>query len=243
MKQSDDLQQEKVVAVIPVRGGSKGLPRKNILPLAGKPLLAYSIEPAQKAVSVDRVIVCTEDREIAEIAKSLGAEVPFMRPDSLGEDNVGCNEVMIWTVGKLFELNLLTSRNDIIVYLQATDLFKRAEWIDECVGALRNNPGYDAAFIGCIDHKNYWERTPAGDYIPYGGGPHPGHDNRQIKPEKYREDTGMGAAIRAYVWTEMRQRLGEKNIVIPKSYVFFDIHDAEDLFLAEQYLKYKQNHA
>ena len=233
---------ERVVAIIPARGGSKGLPRKNILPLAGKPLLAYSIEPALQAKLVDRVMVCTEDKEIAQVGRDLGAEVPFLREAALGEDHVGCNQVMVRTVQRLFEANWLQDRNDIVVYLQATDLFKRAAWIDECVQALLDNPSADAAFIGCREHKNYWERTPAGTFQPKGGGSHPGHDNRQVKPEIYREDTGMGAAIRAYVLTEQQRRLGDHNIVIPKEYTFFDIHDAETLFLAEQYLLWQKQH-
>jgi len=218
------------------------LPRKNILPLAGKPLLAYSIEPALAARSVDRVIVCTDDEEIADVALQFGAEVPFLRPPELGLDHVGCNAVMIWTVKQLFDRSILSDRRDIVVYLQPTDLFKRADWIDECVQALRNDPQADSAFIGCIEHKNYWEETPQGTFQPLGGGPHPGHDNRQVKPRIFREDTGMGAAIRAYVWTEMGKRLGERNIVIPKDYVFFDIHSSIDLFLAEQYLAFQQRH-
>ena len=163
-----------------------------------------------------------------------------MRDPALGEDHVGCNEVMVWTTNKLFEIGYLHSRDDIVVYLQPTDLFKRAEWIDECIQALLDHPEVDTAFIGCVEHKNYWEKTAEGTFRPLGGGVHPGHDNRQVKPESYREDTGMGAAIRAYMWTEQGKRIGEKNIVVPKEYTFFDIHDAETMFLAEQYLAWKE---
>ena len=69
-----------VVAVIPARGGSKALPRKNILPLAGMPLLAYTVRDAREAKRIDRTIVSTDDAEIAEVARAAGAEVPFVRP-------------------------------------------------------------------------------------------------------------------------------------------------------------------
>lgn len=76
----------KLVAVIPARGGSKSIPRKNIQPLAGKPLLAYAVEYARKCCLVDRVIVSTDCEDIAEIAISAGAEVPFLRPEELATD-------------------------------------------------------------------------------------------------------------------------------------------------------------
>ena len=70
----------KIIAVIPARGGSKGLPRKNIKPLLGKPLIAWTIEQAKKSRYTDKVVVSTEDEEIAEISRKYGAEVPFLRP-------------------------------------------------------------------------------------------------------------------------------------------------------------------
>ena len=75
-----------ILALIPARGGSKGVPRKNIRELCGKPLIAWSIEAAQKSKYIDRLVVSTEDEEIAEIARYYGAEVPFMRPPELSRD-------------------------------------------------------------------------------------------------------------------------------------------------------------
>ena len=77
----------KVLAIIPARGGSKGIPRKNIKTLAGKPLIAWSIETSLQAQGINRVIVSTEDDEIALVAKKFGAHVPFMRPLSLAQDD------------------------------------------------------------------------------------------------------------------------------------------------------------
>ena len=75
-----------MIAIIPARGGSKGLPGKNIKPLLGKPLIAYTIECALQSQSVERVIVSTDDEKIAAVAKQYGAEVPFLRPDFLATD-------------------------------------------------------------------------------------------------------------------------------------------------------------
>lgn len=84
-----------MIAFIPARGGSKGVPGKNIKPLCGKPLIAYTIEACKKAKGVDRVIVTTDDEEIAKVAKEWGAEVPFMRPDYLASDTASAVDVYI----------------------------------------------------------------------------------------------------------------------------------------------------
>lgn len=85
---------QKAVAIIPARGGSKRIPRKNIKEFFGKPLIAYSIETALKSRLFEMVIVSTDDEEIASIAKIYGAKVPFMRPESLSDDFTGSGEVV-----------------------------------------------------------------------------------------------------------------------------------------------------
>jgi len=82
-----DKGQTKILVIIPARGGSKGLPRKNVLDLAGKPLITWSIDVARACGTIDRIIVSTDDEEIASVAKAHGAEVPFMRPKDLALDN------------------------------------------------------------------------------------------------------------------------------------------------------------
>ena len=77
----------KFLGVITARGGSKGIPGKNIKPLLGKPLIAYTIEAAQKSGVFDRIILTTDDPKIAEVAKQYGCEVPFTRPKELAKDN------------------------------------------------------------------------------------------------------------------------------------------------------------
>lgn len=82
------------VAIIPARGGSKRIPRKNIKPFAGKPIVAYSIEAALQSQLFDCVIVSTDDPEIAALAESFGAEIPFLRPSELADDFTGTNDVV-----------------------------------------------------------------------------------------------------------------------------------------------------
>ena len=90
-----------MTAIIPARGGSKGLPGKNIRPLLGKPLIAYTIECAQGARSIDRIVVSTDSPEIAEVSRRFGAEIPFMRPDELATDTSEAVDNYIYTVDRL----------------------------------------------------------------------------------------------------------------------------------------------
>jgi len=101
----------KSVAIIPARGGSKRIPRKNIKNFYGKPLIAYSIEVALKSELFDRVIVTTDDDEIANVAKSYGAEVPFLRPKELSDDFTGTDDVINHT------LEYLKKNNEVYDYV------------------------------------------------------------------------------------------------------------------------------
>ena len=86
------------LAIIPARGGSKRIPRKNIKLFCGKPMIAYTIETAIKAACFDKIIVSTDDLEIAEIAQEFGAETPFLRPDHLSDDHTGTIPVIAHAV-------------------------------------------------------------------------------------------------------------------------------------------------
>jgi pseudaminic acid cytidylyltransferase len=87
------------LAIIPARGGSKRIPRKNINPFCGKPMIAWSIRAAIESQCFDRIIVSTDDKEIAAIAKEFGAEVPFVRPANLSDDHTGTNPVIAHAIG------------------------------------------------------------------------------------------------------------------------------------------------
>ena len=90
-----------ILAIIPARGGSKGIPGKNIKELAGKPLIAYTIEAARRAPSVSRVIVSTDSQEIADVAMRYGAEVPFLRPEELASDTAKTMDAVMYTLEEL----------------------------------------------------------------------------------------------------------------------------------------------
>lgn len=111
------------LCVIPARGGSKRIPRKNILTFRGKPMIAWSIQAAQGCGCFDRIIVSTDDQEIADISKLFGAEIPFIRPSDLADDHAGTREVVEHAVG---ELQLMGQAFSQVCCLYATAPFVRA---------------------------------------------------------------------------------------------------------------------
>ena len=122
----------KPLFVIPARGGSKGIPGKNIKPLGGKPLIAYSAEVARQLAPDSDICVSTDDPAIADVVREMGLEVPFMRPDYLATDNCGTYEVLLHAV-KFFEK--LGRRYDTMVLLQPTSPLRTADDVRRCLEA------------------------------------------------------------------------------------------------------------
>ena len=122
-----------MLAIIPARGGSKGLPGKNIKDLLGKPLIAYTIEAALKSSSVTRVVVSTDCNDIAEIALRYGAEVPFMRPSKLASDNARAIDVYTDLLQKLDSIKKGGLKLDSCVVLLPTCPLRNAMDIDNAV--------------------------------------------------------------------------------------------------------------
>lgn len=119
-----------VLALIPARGGSKGIPRKNLLMLAGKPLVAYSIEQALASRLITRVVVSTDDEEIARVAREYGADVPFMRPAAYAEDDSTDLDVFRHALSALMAEGY---RCECVVHLRPTGPVRRVARIDEAI--------------------------------------------------------------------------------------------------------------
>ena len=130
------------VAIIPARGGSKRIPRKNIKLFHGKPMIAYSIEAAQKSGCFDRIIVSTDDEEIAVIAKQWGAEVPFIRPSNIADDFATTIDVMKHAVDWCIEQNWLV---DKVCCIYATAPFLLSSSLQMGLSVL-DDPKIDYAF-------------------------------------------------------------------------------------------------
>lgn len=123
---------QKILAIIPARGGSKTIPRKNLKLLHGKPLIAYTIESALDSELIERVLVSTEDLEIATISKKYGAEIPFIRSKKLAEDDIPIlPDVIRYTIKKL--KNDFDYDSDIIVVLPPTVPLRKSQTIDEAI--------------------------------------------------------------------------------------------------------------
>ena len=123
-----------VLGAIFARGGSKGIPRKNLRFLGGKPLIAWAIEAARGCPSLDRLIVSTDDAEIAEVARQCGAETPFMRPEELSRDD--SPEWLAWQHA-LQTLEEQTSRRiDVMVSVPPTSPLRRSEDVERCLAQL-----------------------------------------------------------------------------------------------------------
>jgi len=142
-----------ILALIPARGGSKGIPHKNITPLAGKPLIAWTIDAAKKSKYIDRLILSSEDSEIIKVAKEYGCEAPFIRPKELAQDDTpGVDPVR-------HAINTLPEKYDYIVLLQPTSPLRIAEDIDGCIEKCVNEGHPFCVSICEPDKSPYWMVT------------------------------------------------------------------------------------
>jgi N-acylneuraminate cytidylyltransferase len=217
-----------VVAVIPARGGSKALPRKDILPLAGTPLLAHTVRDARAAKRIDRTIVSTDDAEIAEVARAAGAEVPFVRPAELATDHATTEAVLQHALAWLEREE--RARVDVIVLLEVTSPLRTPGLIDAVVARL-DDPDVDTSFTVVRDHGYLWNHD--------GGRPvrlDPGYQPRQTRAPRWRE-TGSVYATRAAV-VRRGERIGPRVTFVEQDPIdaLVDIHTAFDLWLAERIL-------
>ncbi len=178
-----------ILCLIPARGGSKSIPRKNIRPLAGKPLIAYTIACARQSDLIQRVIVSTEDREIAEIARKFGAEVPFMRPPELAQDLSPDLPVFQHALKWLKENEDYTP--ELIVDLRPTGPIRRVETVEAAIRTLMVHPEADSLksvlWPSQTPYK-MWRMNPEGYLEPLvtvPGMEEPYNMPRQLLPEVY----------------------------------------------------------
>lgn len=149
-----------ILALIPARGGSKGVPRKNIRPLLDKPLIAYTIEAALKANFIDKIIVSTDDLEIADVSKKYGAEVPFLRPDELASDNAKGIDVILHAMNWMKKnYNLF----DLILLLQPTSPLRKAEDIENALNIFLKKKAGAVVSVCEAEHSPLWMNTIGDD--------------------------------------------------------------------------------
>ena len=150
-----------MLAIIPARGGSKGVPKKNIRNLGGKPLILWTVEAALASKHVDRVILSTDDPEIVEVCRGTGVEVPFMRPAELAGDTSLAIDNYIYTIKRL--ASEFEQKHDDFIVLQPTTPLRNADDIDGAIGLFSEK---DAdSVISCVelDHPTGWLFTINGN--------------------------------------------------------------------------------
>lgn len=139
------------LAIIPARGGSKRLPRKNVLDLCGKPLIAWSIEAGLKSKYIDKVVVSSDDYEILETSKKFGAET-IKRPDELANDTATTFDAIKHAIDSL-------EKYDYIVLLQPTSPLRNEKHIDEAIELLENKQAGAIVSVCEVDHSPLWSNT------------------------------------------------------------------------------------
>ena len=231
------MSQGRYLGVITARGGSKSLPRKNLLPLLGKPLLAYTCESAMESRRLDRVIISTDDQEIADVARRWGVEVPFMRPPELAQDDTPHLPVLQHAVRWMVERE--GYRPDAVMVLQPTSPLRRAEHIDGAIEVMERTGADTVVSVVEVPHRfnpvSLMKMTPDGRLEPYLEGPMV--LRRQDKPVVYarngpvvllvsyrtlmEEGSLYGRHVRPYLMSELDS---------------FDVDTQEDLFLIESVL-------
>lgn len=221
-----------ILAIIPARGGSKRTPRKNVKLIAGKPLIAHTIEAGLKSKYINRLVVSTEDAEIAEIAKAHGAEV-IARPDELAVDTAKTAPVMVHVVE---QLELKGYKADIVVLLQATCPTRDEKIIDEGLERLLNSEK-DSIFTGFRVRKNMplWKKGFDGNNIAlYDYHFRPRHQETHLMEDIFSEN-GAFYAIKIDAFKKTGDFLGE-NVEIMETEAFVDIDSPEDFAWAEKLL-------
>jgi CMP-N-acetylneuraminic acid synthetase len=230
---------EDVICIICARGGSKGLPRKNVKLLGGVPLVARPIIQAIESGVVGTVLVSTDDEEIADIAKKFGAVVPFLRPSELAQDLTTTEDTLRHALISYEEL--INKKFEIGVFLTPTDIFRDSIIIKEVVHKLQGNDELESVFSGYSTHKNFWEKDVNGNWVRIRSWMAT-YSSRQIRQLIVREDTGIACASRTWLWREGR-RIGDKvDIIInDNDLTAIDIHNEMDLIMAENTLKILDN--
>ncbi|MBI4436398.1 MAG: acylneuraminate cytidylyltransferase family protein [Candidatus Omnitrophica bacterium] len=220
-----------ILCLILARGGSKGIPRKNIRLLAGKPLIAYSIECAKQSELIRRVIVSTEDEEIARIAEQYGAEVPFRRPKELAEDLTPDLPVFEHALRWLEEKE--GYRPDLVVDLRPTGPLRKASTVDQAIRLLMEHPEADSLrsviWPSQTPYK-MWRVNPEGyleKLLTLEGLTEPYNMPRQILPEIFWQN-GYIDIVRPKIILEENLMSGKKILpfIIKEDYIEIDYEES-----------------
>ena len=227
-----------VLVLIPARGGSKSVPRKNICDLGGKPLIQYSIETALNIPRACRTIVSTDDQEIAEISKSLGADVPFLRPFAISGDDSTDKEFFVHAINWLRENENWTP--DLIVQLRPTTPFRDPHVVEKAIHTLENHNTATALRsvhqVDLVPYKMFEVR----DNLLHGYFPnHPCAEYYNLPRQRFQaayDPNGYVDIIRPEALDETGLLHGKKILAFIISPPVIDIDTMKDFLVAEQIL-------
>lgn len=215
------------LALIPARGGSKGVPRKNIKELAGRPLIAHTIEAARETERIDRTLVTTDDEEIRAVAQEHGAEAPFLRPAELATDEAPTEPVIEHALGYLADTDGFEC--DAVVLLQPTSPLRDAADIGAALDRYEQ-PGVTSVVAVSEDHSNRWRRTDEGpQQVNYRSG-----GRRQEKTTEYVETGAIYITDAAKFLETGNIRTGKTMLSVMDGQDAIDIDTPFDFWLAEQ---------
>jgi len=222
-----------ILAIIPARGGSKSIPRKNIKLIAGKPMVYYSIEACQKSKYITRFVVSTEDAEIKKVCQRFTAEV-IDRPMELAEDETKTAPVMLQVVD---ELEKQGYKPDYVVLIQPTSPFRTAEFIDKALEYMFAHPDHDSCFSGFdlgVTHSKWRELHNGKLEALYDYHDRPRRQDVDCHYKMFSEN-GAFYAIKYTAFRKFEDFVGE-NPCIYLTNIKFDIDEPQDFELAEQML-------
>jgi N-acylneuraminate cytidylyltransferase len=233
-------EKSQILALIPARGGSKSLPRKNIRLLGGHPLLAYSIAAGRAAAHVDRVIVSTDDPEIAAVARAYGAEVPFLRPADLAQDDTPDLPVFHHALTWLAEKEAF--RPEVVVQLRPTSPLRPPGLVDRGIEILAAQSSADSARAVIPSGQNpykMWRQAEDGRIVPLldDGFVEPYNMPRQLLPPTFWQ-TGHLDVIRSRTILLQASMTGGRVFPIPVDPAYaVDIDSPKDFVRAETLLQ------
>jgi N-acylneuraminate cytidylyltransferase/CMP-N,N'-diacetyllegionaminic acid synthase len=222
-----------VLANIPARGGSKGIPRKNLVSLGGRPLIAYTCDVARKSRTLTRILVSTDDEEIFALVQTLGLETPLLRPKMLAADDTPMVDVLLDVVATLERRE--TYRPDAIVLLQPTSPFRRAEHVDAAVDLLATSGADSVVSVLPVPHQftpSSLMRLEGSRLVPAAEGEL--RLRRQDKPHLFARNGPAVVAVRTNTLVERRTLYGPdtRGLVMTRE-DSIDIDDKFDLEVAE----------
>lgn len=229
-----------VLALVPARGGSKSLPRKNLREIAGKPMVAHSIGHCLASTTISRTILTTDDPEIAEVGRSAGAEVPFMRPAEFAQDHSTDYEFVRHALLWLKENE--GYEPDMVVQIRPTTPMRRIDLIDAAVCALAACPEADslrAVVEACFSPFKMWTKNEDGFLSPLlslPGMPEPYNQPRQILPQSYQQD-GFIDITRPRTIFELNSITGDKILPFFLDRESIDIDHEHEFVDAEHAMK------